>query len=365
MPARPSDEEFRAAAPRFLRLQLQISNTDWAHSTLPDIKRFLETLETEAATTQSLVDEFKKRANDLHHQLHRGTDHHNPFSKARHHNRSGGESDGELAEEERRERQRFTNETAHLEVQMEKVNEAKMLYDECVDTVQANQRAKGELKELLECLFAGSTPSYPSEDAIEKSLNTERAKANKFKSRKSRCLITIPSVQEALTHIRSALRNLKGARDKKISDFDRRIANQRRVIDDAAWHRAKAASIISAVIKYDPSIPYLRDLQLGGEPHWFSFVTTDPKDLIFAMERTLERPACILENNVLDLLVKEVSSLDEELRKCQVHIRKFEASLWAERTRIMTELAAKEGFVENMEDDLASDEPPPAYSEIA
>lgn len=363
MPTRPSDEAFNAAAPRFLHLQLQISDTDWAHATLPDIKRFLETLETEAATTQSLVDEFQKRTNHLHHQLHRGTEHHARFSQRWHHNPSGGD----LGDEERRELQRLTNATAQLEVQMERVHEAKMLYDECVGSVQANERVKGELKALLECLFGGSTPSYPSEDAIEQSLKGERAKASKLKNTKSRYAIVIPSVQEALRQIQYALRSLRDetAGKNKVSDFDRRITHKRNVIDDVAWHRAKAASIISAVHRHDPSIPYLRDLDLGSEQHWFSFVTTDPDELILEMERSLLHPARILEKEVLEPLVKKASSLDEELWKCQVHIRKFEASLWAERTRIMTELAAKEGFVENLEDDVALDEPPPPYSLVS
>jgi hypothetical protein len=362
MPARPSDNDFNAAAPRFLHLQLQISDTEWAHAALPDIKRFLGTLEAEAATTRSLVDGLEKRSHHLHYQLHR-TDYHKLFSHAWHHN----PSTGEIGDEERRERQRLTSAAAQLQVQMENVDAAKMLYNECVETIQANERSKEELKALLERLFGGSTLSYPSEDAIEQSLKKERAKANKLKNSKSSCVITIPSVQDALKHIQCALRNLRDetAGKKKISDFDRRITHKRNVIDDVAWHRAKAASIISAVHKYDPSIPYLRDLDIGGGQHWFSFVTTDPDHFILEMERSLQKPARILEKEVLEPLVAKASSLDEEIRKCQVHIRKFEASLWAERTRIMTELAAKDGYFENLEDDLGSDEPPPAYSEIA
>jgi hypothetical protein len=361
MSTRPSHEAFRAAAPNFLHFQQLIRDSDWARSSLPYIKSFLEILKTEAATTKSLRDECEKRFN-----RHRGTDHQshgNPFSKAwhRYHNRSGGE----MGEEERRELEQLRNANRQLNDQMDKVNDAKTLYHECVRAIEANDRAKGDLKALLERLFSLSAPSsYPSERAIEQSLKEERTKANKLEQTKSHYVITIPSLRQALTQIQSAFKMLEEALEY-CGDYEGRISNHWPAdLDKANWHRAKAARIISEVLKYDQSIPRLCDVDLGSYPYWSSPTNEDAIDDVVEVKTILQEPARMLEGDVFEPLIKEASSLDEELRESQVNICKLEASLFGERTRIMTEVLANEGGLKSLEEEVRSDKPPPAYSDI-
>ena len=358
----PTPPSFHTAAPEFLRLQLEISETDWAHSALPETKARLEKLEAEAATTQSLVREFEKRTKDQQHKLE--TFQHNHFKRLWH--RTRGDLEIKIHEEEAvslQELGKYQSAKAKLDIQKEEVVEARMLYNECRQTISANDKVKGELKELLEGLFAGPTPIYPSEDEIEQCLETARENANKLQAIKTRYKHSVPSLQKALRYVQQAIRVLEAT--YKIKIFDEH--NEYDAVREACDLRAKAASLISSVHHFDPSIPNLQGLNLGDEPHMFSFMTTDSYQLINQILRRLKRAAPILQNDVLRQLIVNEKTVNEELQKCQTTIRKFEASLWAERTRIMTELLADDGRLyvdEYLEEDPGRDDPPPPYSAL-
>ena len=357
MPTVPSS--FHTSTPEFLRLQLEISETDWAHSALPDTKERLEKLEAEVAMTQSLVDDFEKRTKD--HQRKLQTFQHNRFKRLWH--RTRGDLEIKIHEEEAISLQElgdYQSAKAKVDIQKEKAAEIRMLYDECRQTISVNEQAKRELNELIERLFAGPTPNYPSEDEIEQSLRTARENANKLQVIKNRYKYSLPSLQKALQCVQQAIRILEATYQIKLFDEH----NESRAVEEACDLRDKAASLISSVHHFDPSIPHLRDLDLGHEPHIFSFLTTDSYQLIDRIHRKLNSAVPILQNHVLRQLLLNDKSVAEELQKCQTAVRKFEASLWAERTRIMTELPADQGRLdidEHLEEDSGRDDAPPPY----
>jgi hypothetical protein len=222
------------------------------------------------------------------------------------------------------------------------------------------------LKALLERLFAPCTPStYPSERAIEQSVNEERAKANELEITKSSYVVTIPSLRQALRQIQTAFKVLEEGVENN-ADYEGRIANHwPHDLNQADRHRAKAARIISDVLKYDPSIPHLCDVDLGSHPFESSPGNEDPVDDMVELRNIMQQPARMLEKDVVDPLVREASSLDEKLRECHVNIGKLEAALFAERTRIVAEVLADfEGGSKGLQKDVCSNEAPPAYSKV-
>ena len=358
MPAAPSS--FHTSTPEFLRLQLQINETDWAHSALPDTKAHLEKLEAEAALTQSLVDDFEKLTKD--HQRKLQAFQHNHFKRLWH--RTRGDLEIKIHKEEAislQELGNYQSAKGKVDIQKEEVAEVRMLYNECRRTISVNEQAKRELKELLERLFAGPTPNYPSEDELEQSLGTARETAKKLQVIKNRNKYSLPSLQKALQYVEQAIGILEAT--YQIKFFDEH--NEYRALEEACDLRSKAASLISSVHHFDPSIPQLRDLNLGDQPHIFSFLTADSYQLIDRILKKLKHAAPILQNHVLRPLLLNDKTVTEELQKCQTAVRKFEASMWAERTRIMTELLANDGCLyvdEHLEEDLGRDDAPPPYS---
>jgi hypothetical protein len=236
-----------------------------------------------------------------------------------------------------------------------------MLYDECLEAVANNEQAKKELKELLEGLFAGPTPLYPSEDELEQSLHAARNNAKKLRHINMRHTYSLPHLRKALQYIKEAIRKLK---------FDDEIqygGSEYDAIQEVCQYRAKAAALISAVHRFDPSLPLLQDLQLGDEPsNLYSFISSDLWRLIGRIRQKLEDGASVLQDRVLPPLRSEAKIVKEELEKCLGSIRSLDTALWAERTRIMTELLAERGLVAAdpfFEEEFGHDDPPPAYSE--
>jgi tetratricopeptide (TPR) repeat protein len=362
MPPSSPPSPFHAAAPEFLRLQLQINETAWSLPALPDIKRHFEKLESDLATTQSLVDAFEKRAKDRQAKLEALQN--SSFKRAWH--RTRGDLEVKILKEETNSVQEMghcLDAKAKIEGQTRDVDEAKMLYDECLEAVANNETARKELKELLEGLFTGPTPLYPSEDELEESLHAARHNAKKLRMVNMKNTYSLPHLRKALQYIREAIRKLQ---------FDEEIqygGSEYDTIQEVCAYRAKAAALISAVHRFDPSLPLLQDLQLGDEPsNLYGFISSDLHRLVGRIRQNLEDGASVLQDRILPPLRSEVKLVKEELEKCQASIRSLDTALWAERTRIMTELLAERGLVAAdpfFEEEFGHDDPPPAYSECA
>jgi tetratricopeptide (TPR) repeat protein len=359
-----SPTTFQKAAPKFLQLQLEISDTDWAHATLPDIKGHMEKLEAEAATTRNIVHDFEKKTEDHRRKLQALQ--HNHFKRVWH--RTRGDLEHKIHEEEAsslKELELFQVAKAKVEVQTRDAAQARMLYEECHKATLANERAKKELKQLLEQLFDGPTPLYPSDDETKQSLETARQNANKLRAIKTRYGYSISNLQKALQFLQRALHQIEAAYGIKTIQYSRH-SDDYSLYSDACDLRAKAATLLSSVHRFDPSIPHLQDIRLH-ESHSFNIFTSEIYQQMDQARPNLERAIRILQNGILQPLLSNSKTVNEELRKCQAAIRRFEASLWAERTRIMTELLAVEGrvVVEAPLSEDARDELPPEYSEIA
>lgn len=362
MPASSPPSPFHAAAPEFLRLQLVINQTAWSLAALPDIKRHFEKLEADLATTQSLVDAFEKRAKDRQAKLDALQS--SGFKRAWH--RTRGDLDVKILQEETNSVQEMghcLDAKAKIEGQTRNVDEVKMLYDECLEAVANNEQAKKELKELLEGLFAGPTPLYPSEDELEQSLHTARHNAKKLRTVNMKNTYSLPHLRKALLFLKEAIRHLKFEDEIPFgfSEID--------VIQEVCAYRTKAADLISAVRRFDPSLPLLQDLDLGDEPsNLYSYMSSDSQHLIQRMRQKLEDGASVLQERILPPLRTEAKLVKEELEKCRASIRSLETALWAERTRIMMELLAEGGLVAAdpfFEEQFGHYDPPPAYSECA
>jgi hypothetical protein len=362
MPASSPPSPFHAAAPEFLRLQLQINETAWSLAALPDIKRHFEKLESDLTTTQTLADAFEKRVKDRQAKLEALQS--SSFKRAWH--RTRGDLDVKILKEETNSMQEMghcLDAKAKIDGQTRDVKEAKMLYDECLQAVANNEQAKRELKELLERLFTGPTPLYPSEDELEQALHGAQHSLKKLRTVNMKNTYSLPHLKKALLLIKEAIRKLKFDEDIQFgaSEYD--------TIQEVCQFRAKAAALISAVHRFDTSLPLLQDLDLGDEPsNLYNFISSDLQRLIRRMTQKLEDGATVLQELILPPLRTETKIVKEELEKCLGSIRSLETALWAERTRIMTELLAETGLVAAdpfYEEEFGHHDPPPAYSECA
>lgn len=210
-------EAIREAGPKYLALEKTVSESEWAVSALPQISKRLQAAEASAKTTRDNIRKFDKRSKDQLGRLQNLK--HSSVKRAWY--RTTGKLEERIEEEEKvwlKEYELVQAAKARGEEQDKEVEEAKRLHDQTVQAKNIYERAKKDLSTLLEQLFAGPTPSYPSEDAIEQSLVTKRQQLDDINVLAKRQQYITNSLERALQCLTGALQALQSS--LQINTFD-------------------------------------------------------------------------------------------------------------------------------------------------
>jgi len=271
------------------------------------------------------------------------------------------------------------------------VEEARKIYQQCVQAKNTNERAKQDLNGLLEQLFAGPTPSYPTEDEYEQNLAAARGRLDNIQVLAKREQYITNNLQKAHRCLLAAIGELQSSLQMNTFDMFSRggyadwavhssLANARNLA-------AKAQFLISEVRRLDPAIPHIGDINIQQDNLVFNIVFdnifTDlrMRQLIQESYAKVQRATLILQNTILPEIVNRLRGVQAQIESCQTEIRRLEQMTWNERVRIImevigTETGVQEGTIDQgstyvppreipgelLTEPEQNDEPPPPYS---
>lgn len=384
-------ETIRRAGPKYLALQQTLTETDWAATALPEIQKRLHEAEEAAKRLRADIQKFDHRSKD---QLER-------FQNLKHHSvkrawyRTTGKLEEKIQEEEKqwlKEYERVQAAKARGEEQDKEVEEARRIYTQCVRAKEANGRAKQALAALLEELFSGPTPSYPSEDEYEQNLAAARGRLDNIQILAKREQSVMGNLQKAHQCLLASLQELQ--RSLNMNTFDMfsqggyadwavhsSLANARNLA-------ARADFLVSEVRRLDPSLPHIGDLHIQQENVVFNiifdniFTDLRMRQLIQESYQKVHRATILLQNTILPEAANRARGAQAQIESCEIEIRRLEKLTWNERVRIITEaIGIGTGSQEQIGEQETSrgprevtetllaepeqnDEPPPPYSEV-
>lgn len=382
-------QTIKEAGPRYLALQQTLSETEWAYAALPEIQTRLRSAEEAAKRHQDDIRKFDVRSKD---QLER-------FQNLKHHSvkrawyKTTGKLEEKIKEEEKqwmKEYERVQAAKARGEEQSAEVEEARKIYNQCMQAKTANERAKEDLKGLLEQLFAGPTPSYPTEDEYEQNLAQTRQRLDNIQMLAKREQYVTNSLQKAHRCLIAAVQELQSALQMNTFDMFSRggyadwavhssLANARNLA-------AKAQFLVTEVRRIEPTIPHLGDIHIEQDNLVFNIVFdnifTDlrMRQLIQQSYGKIHRAAILLQNTILPEVVNRLQAVQARMQSCETEIRRLEEATWNERVRIITQVIGSRStdlgqgtgestFVPPREPPAelsleieSNDEPPPPYS---
>jgi hypothetical protein len=256
---------------------------------------------------------------------------------------------------------------ARGEEQDKEVEEARKLNDQTVEAKNVYQRAQKDLNELLEQLFAGPTPSFPSEDEIEQSLITTRQKLDDINVLAKRQQYITNSLQRALQCLVGALQALQSS--LQINTFDLFSAGGyadwmvNSALAQARDLAARAQFLVSEVRRIDPNVPYLGDISIEQDNLVFNiifdniFTDLRVRQIIQESLVKVERAAVVLQNQVLPEVVAKNKAAQVQIETCQKDVRGLEKAMWDERSRIMQSVIGERA--------LSQSQPQPAIQPAA
>jgi len=394
-------ETIRHAGPHYLWLQQTLSESEWALAALPQATKTLQAAETAVKSTREKILTFDKRSKD---QLGR-------LQNLKHHSvkrawyKTTGQLEERLDAEEKewlRQYELVQGAKAKAEEQDKEVADAKKIYEQCVQAKAAHEKAQKDLNELLERLFTGPTPSFPSEDEYEQSLAEARQRLDNINILVKRQTFVTNSLQRALQCLLGALEALQSALQMNTFDMFSRNGYADWMVHSALAQArdlaARAQYLVAEVRRIEPGVPHLGDIRIEQDNLVFNvifdniFTDLRVRQLIQESFAKVQRATATLKNTVLPQVMTQSQAGQARLESCQTEVRRLEQAMWNERSRIMTEIAGggnqgtgreqtssgqAEGgtttyepppppvsFDTSATDDAPNDEAPPPYSAI-
>jgi hypothetical protein len=342
-----TQDAIKQAGPKYLALQNTLSQSEWALAGLPQITKRLQNAEAALKTTRENILKFDKRSK---HQLEK-------FQNLQHHSvkrawyRTTGKLEEKIQEEEKAWMKEFeTVQSAKVrgEEQEKEVAEAKTLRDQAAEAKRVHEKAKKDLSNLLEQLFAGPTPSYPSEDEIEQSLVAARQQLDNISMLGKRQEYITKSLGRANQCLVAALQLLEASLQTNTFDLFVQGGYANWVIhSDLAQARdlaARAQFLVQEVRRIEPEIPHIGDIQIEQDNLVFNvifdniFTDFRVRQIIQDALAQVQRSAIILQQQVLPGVFSRNQAAQAQVESCQNEVRRLEKAMWNERSRIMTEI---------------------------
>ena len=347
-----TEQTIRDAGPTYLSLQKTLSESEWAVAGLPQVTKTLQAAEIASKSTKDQIRKFDKRSQN---QLER-------YNNLKHHSvkrawyRTTGKLEEKIQEEEKawlKEYESVQAAKARGEEQDKEVAEAKKIKDQCVETKAIYERAQKDLKSLLEQLFAGPTPSFPSEDALEQSLAAARQRHDDINILAKRQTYITNSLQRAHQCLIGALQALESSLQMNTYDMFSRGGYADWMVHSALGEArdlaTRAQFLVSEVRRIEPSIPHLGDIHIEQDNLVFNIVFdnifTDIRMRQIIQENyvKVQRATAILQREVLPQVVNKNQSIQAQIETVQTEVRRLEKATWNERSRIMTEIVGNSG----------------------
>ena len=337
-------EDIRNAGPRYLALQKALSESEWALAALPQITKRLQSAEASAQSTRENVRKFDKRSKDQHERLQSLK--HSSVKRAWY--RTTGKLEEKIEEEEKywlKEYELVQAAKARGEEQEKEVEEAKRLYDQCVESKHIYERSQKDLNDLIEQLFAGPTPSFPSEDELEQSLMTTRQRLDDVNVLAKRQQYVTNSLQRALQCLVGALQALQSSLQMNTFDLFSRGGYADWMVHSALAQArdlaARAQFLVSEVRRIEPTTPHIGDINIEQDNLVFNiifdniFTDLRVRQIIQESLVKVQRAAYTLQNQILPDVVNTNQRAQTQIESCQKEVRRLEKAMWNERSRIM------------------------------
>jgi hypothetical protein len=373
-----------------MQLQNTLTETDWANTALPEISKRLKSAEEGAKRLHADIQKFDMRSKD---QLERfQTLKHSSVKRAWY--KTTGKLETKIQEEEKqwlKEYERVQAAKARGVEYDQEVEEARKIHSQCVKAKEAHDKAKRDLEALLEQLFAGPTPSYPTEDECEQNLGEARARLDNIRMLAKREQTITNNLQRAHTCLIAAIQELQDALQMNTFDMFSRggyadwavhssLANARNLA-------ARAQFLVTEVRRLEPNLPHIGDIHIEQDNLVFNIVFdnifTDlrMRQLIQESYQKVHRATMILQNSILPESTVRLQAAQAQVESCEVEIKRLEQLTWNERVRIISEVIGSpmvaqgqdreppppQVFPREVPEPLLSvpegdDEPPPPYS---
>jgi hypothetical protein len=347
-----TEQTIREAGPHYLSLQQTLSESEWAVAALPQVTKTHQAAETAAKSTKEQIRKFDKRSQN---QLER-------FNNLKHHSvkrawyRTTGKLEEKIEEEEKawlKEYEQVQAVKAKGQEQDKEVDEARKIKDQCVRTKATFEKAQKDLKSLLEGLFDGPTPSFPSEDALEQSLAMARQRHDDINILAKRQTYITNSLQRAHQCLVGALQALQSSLQMNTYDMFSHGGYADWMVHSALGEArdlaTRAQFLVNEVRRLEPSIPHLGDIHIEQDNLVFNIVFdnifTDlrMRQIIQQSYSKIQRAVGVLQREVLPQVVNKTQSLQAQIESCATEVRRLEKAIWNERSRIMTEIVGDSG----------------------
>ena len=337
-------EDIRDAGPKYLALQKALSESEWALAALPQITKRLHSAEASAQATRDNVRKFDKRSKEQHERLQSLK--HSSVKRAWY--RTTGKLEERIQEEEKhwlKEYELVQGAKARGEEQEKEVGDAKKLYDQCVESKRIYEQAQKDLNNLMERLFDGPTPSFPSEDELEQSLVSTRQRLDDVNVLAKRQQYITNSLQRALECLVGALQALQSSLQMNTFDLFSRGGYADWMVHSALAQArdlaARAQFLVSEVRRIEPTTPHIGDIHIQQDNLVFNiifdniFTDLRVRQIIQESIFKVQRAVFTLQNEILPEVVNTNKRAQAQIGSCQTEVRRLEKAMWNERSRIM------------------------------
>jgi hypothetical protein len=385
-------ERIRNAGPQYLTLQKTLTESKWAVTELPIITQRVQNIEQRYKSTQDNIAKFDKRSEKQHDRLGKLT--HNSVKRAWF--KTTGKLEEKIKEEEKEFMRQYelTQAAKAKGIEQEsELNDARQLKQQCLDAKQKYDAAKKDLDALMEELFAGPTPAYPTEDVIEQNLVARRQKLGDLTILSKRQTYILNALRKAHDCLLAGLQSLQNALQVNTidmftrNDFATMMAHS--ALAEARDLAARAQFIIQEVRRLDPNVPHLGDIHVEQDAFIFNmmfnniFTDLRVQQIIQTSFAKLQTAAAVMEQQVLPVTLNLATAADANVKNCTKEVRRLENDMWRERVRIVSEVIGVDMPQSSVDagvrattpqppppppadddDDLESDEAPPPYTAL-
>jgi len=335
------------AGPQYLALQNTLSETSWAVVALPDVHRRLQEARAAAHQTQETIRSFDEKSK---YQLSRFNNlKHNTVKKAWY--RTQGKLEEKLKQEEIQWLKRYEEvqaAKARGQEQDAKVEELAGFHNSCKKVNTLHATAKRKLDGLLETLFSGPTPSFPTEDELEQNLALARQRLHEMKDIAKKQVRIVDELQAAEKCLIASIGQLQVALDMNTYDMFTHGAYAdwatHSSLAQARDFSAKAQYYVAEVRRLDPSVPHLGDMRIEQDNFVFNLVFDNiftelrVREIIQESFLKIDRAKRILEGVVLPEVTSKCRLLQAQETSQRTEVARLEKAHWNERIRIMTEI---------------------------
>jgi hypothetical protein len=385
-------ERIRNAGPQYLTLQKTLTESKWAVTELPIITQRVQNIEQRYKSTQDNISKFDKRSEKQHDRLGKLT--HNSVKRAWF--KTTGKLEEKIKEEEKEFMRQYelTQAAKAKGIEQEsELNDARQLKQQCLDAKQKYDAAKKDLDALMEELFAGPTPAYPTEDVIEQNLVARRQKLGDLTILSKRQTYILNALRKAHDCLLAGLQSLQNALQVNTidmftrNDFATMMAHS--ALAEARDLAARAQFIIQEVRRLDPNVPHLGDIHVEQDAFIFNmmfnniFTDLRVQQIIQTSSAKLQTAVAVMEQQVLPVTLNLATAADANVKNCTKEVRRLENDMWRERVRIVSEVIGVDMPQSSVDagvrattpqppppppadddDDLESDEAPPPYTAL-